>query len=285
MPATPSKRRFLTAWRWTAVALIAGVAMLSGCADRAGTALQIAQGGELSPETMAAGRFDLRLFTRIDPAASALAIYLEGDGRAWIRRDRLSDDPTPIDPVALRLAAGDPTTSVAYIARPCQFMGGAEARGCAPRYWSGDRYAPEVVEALNEAVEELRRRAGSTPVTLVGYSGGGTLALLLADRMRPGDRVITVAAVVDTDAWTAWHRVTPLAGSLNPIHAYTGSSGVAAVHLVGERDDIVPPALTEAAMARLPAAARPLNRVERIDDFDHACCWAREWPAIIARLR
>jgi len=39
---------------------------------------------------------------------------------AWLAVPRPSQDPTPVDPLALRLALVQPTGNAAYLARPCQ---------------------------------------------------------------------------------------------------------------------------------------------------------------------
>ena len=49
-------------------------------------------------------------------------------------------------------------------------------------------------------------------VTFVGYSGGGVLAVLIAERLDNVAGVITVGANLDTDAWTEHHGYLPLTG-------------------------------------------------------------------------
>ena len=48
-------------------------------------------------------------------------IYIEGDGRAWLNKNRPSLDPTPKNSLALKLAEIDPAPNVIYLARPCQY--------------------------------------------------------------------------------------------------------------------------------------------------------------------
>lgn len=55
--------------------------------------------------------------------ASTLTIYIEGDGLAWINRSSPSADPTPTDPIALKLALAQPEGNAVYLARPCQYAG------------------------------------------------------------------------------------------------------------------------------------------------------------------
>ena len=57
----------------------------------------------------------------VDGPVDEVHVYIEGDGYAWATTTDPSDDPTPINPLALRLAAVDDAPNVLYLARPCQF--------------------------------------------------------------------------------------------------------------------------------------------------------------------
>ncbi|MEQ8346323.1 MAG: hypothetical protein RIB84_23605 [Sneathiellaceae bacterium] len=277
-----------------ACALVATACLaLAGCAatpavpdtDRAGTASGIAAAGGLQPHDLAAGRFVLRAFARFGrPAPPVLAVYVEGDGLAWESRTRLSADPTPRNPLGLRLAAADPAPSVAWIARPCQYLARlADGAGCPPAYWSEGRFAPEVVDALNRAVDGLKALAGTPRVQLIGYSGGGGLAVLMAARRQDVASLITVAGNLDHRAWTAHHRVTPLLASLNPADAAAGLADLPQLHLSGAEDDVVPPAIAGLYRRQLPDTA-PVALAVR-PGYGHDCCWARDWPATVAQAR
>jgi len=277
--------------RFSASALFASAlaAAVGGCAeirhDQArAEAERIAASGGLAPEVIAAGRFDLVAYHRLAPGGGdRLVVYIEGDGLAWINRGQLSEDPTPTDPVALRLAAQDDAASVLYLARPCQFVTGSEARNCAPRYWSTARFAPEVVEAAGNAIDLVKAQAGKHEIELVGYSGGGVLATLLAARRNDVMRVITVAANLDLPSWTAYHHVTPLSQSLNPTDFAASLAKVPQVIFVGERDDVVPPSLVERYREALPAGA-PVVLVP-VAGFSHYCCWSERWPELLRKAR
>ena len=103
--------------------------------------------------------------------AGTLVVYLEGDGLAWISGATPSADPTPRDPLALRLALAHPGGQAVYLGRPCQY-GDAERSGCAMRYWTNARFAEPVVQAMSQAVDQLKARHGARALVLVGYSGG-----------------------------------------------------------------------------------------------------------------
>ncbi|MBD3796273.1 MAG: hypothetical protein IE887_00755 [Campylobacterales bacterium] len=49
-------------------------------------------------------------------------VYIEGDGIVYKTRYLISEDPTPIDPLGLKLMLSDPSDCKAYIARPCQYI-------------------------------------------------------------------------------------------------------------------------------------------------------------------
>ncbi len=55
-----------------------------------------------------------------------MVVYIEGDGRAYVNRRTPSNDPTPGNPMALRLALADPSLRVLYLGRPCQYTRGGE---------------------------------------------------------------------------------------------------------------------------------------------------------------
>lgn len=207
----------------------------------------------------------------------ALHIYIEGDGAAWLSPYHPPRDPTPEEPVALALAAKDPAPAIAYLGRPCQYLDAAALAGCPVSYWTSHRFAPDVLESYQQALDALKARFGAQQFQLFGYSGGGVLAMLLADSRTDVERVITIAAPVSVAEWTAWHKISPLDGSLDP--ATRTGHWPAAVHLVGARDRIVP-----AEVVR-PFAARSNGRLIVVPDFEHRCCWSRDWQRLLEEVR
>ncbi|MDT9126857.1 alpha/beta hydrolase, partial [Escherichia coli] len=64
----------------------------------------------------------------------------------------------------------DPTPTV-YLARPCQFVSGP---ACTSAVWTIRRYAEEVVQSLDQALDHLKTRYNNRDFELIGYSGGAT---------------------------------------------------------------------------------------------------------------
>ncbi len=270
-------------WRWATLDLVAGL-ILAACAtlpsptERKAVADQLAAARGWQAQPLPAGPFALVAYLPAHPAAAdTLTIYLEGDGFAWVTPNLPSSDPTPRNPLALRLALAQPEGAAAYLGRPCQY-GDAEATGCAQRYWTTGRFAPEVIAATQRAIDQLKARFSARRLVLVGYSGGGAVAALVASERQDVSRLITVAGNLDHRAWTTLHRVQPLAGSLNPADRIAALGALPQYHYVGERDSNITPALIQAYADRFPAGQRPVVRSE--GGFDHQCCWAEAWPRL-----
>lgn len=255
--------------------------LLTGCAGPRGRELaaSLASRPGWSPVAWSAGGFTLRGFARNGPGPD-LVVYIEGDGRAYQNRRTPSADPTPDNPLALRLALVDPAPKVLYLGRPCQYTQAGEP--CSMRFWTQERYGEEVVRAMDTILDRAKADLGATRLNLVGYSGGGALAVLLAARRDDVAALATVAGNLDHKVWTTLHQVTPLTGSLNPVDHAARVRHIPQVHFVGEDDEIVPASLARDFVRKMgsPATAR----VESVPDVDHTCCWPRLWPELLRHV-
>jgi predicted alpha/beta hydrolase family esterase len=250
---------------------------LAGCSTNAIRIETLAGTLGMSRSVVEAGGFRSLVFTRGVPAAhdAPLAIFIEGDGVPWLGGREPSLDPTTGDPIALKLLAQTPPPA-AYVTRPCyNDMGG---RRCTPERWTMERYSDEVVSSMTEAVRTAVRQAKAPSVVLVGYSGGGVLAVLIAERLEDVAAVVTVGANLDVESWTKQHGYLPLTGSLNPA-ASTAGHRWPEIHLYGARDQNVPPATTDAYFKRFPNAQRRI-----VEANDHVCCWVEQWPELWRQL-
>lgn len=206
-----------------------------------------------------------------------LTIYIEGDGLAWVGRTQPSFDPTPRDPLALRLALAHQDGNAVYLGRPCQYVD-AELSGCSRLYWTDMRFAPEVISATSQAIDILKQKFGASRLVLVGYSGGGAVAALVAARRNDIALLVTVAGNLDHRAWTSYHHISPLAGSLSPADQVDALHNIPQWHFVGASDGNITPEIIQSFANRFPLRYRPEVRV--MPGFDHRCCWAESWPAI-----
>ncbi|MBI3506662.1 MAG: alpha/beta hydrolase [Proteobacteria bacterium] len=236
----------------------------------------------MAPRRIAAGPFDLQGYLRVPAAPAArLTVYLESDGRAWIDQWTISADPTPVRPFVLEMAGADPAVAVGYVARPCQYQAAGKPQACHPAYWTNERFAPVVVGATDAAIDQLMRAARARELVLVGYSGGGVLAALVAARRSDIVGLVTVAAPLDHARWTGLHAISPLQGSLNPVDFAARLATIPQIHLVGARDTVVPAAPVESYVSRLPDRRR--TRVLEVAGQTHDCCWVDAWRGLLAR--
>lgn len=244
-------------------------------------AVSLAQTRHWHATEVSTSTFKLQAFipdTRIK--SPHLTVYLEGDGFAWISSSQPSTDPTPINPVALRLALTQPSGNAVYLARPCQYQ--AEQDNCRQRYWTQARFADEVVVSLNQAIDTLKTTTDAQHLTLVGYSGGAALAMLVAVRRNDVRDIITVAGNLDHAAWTDYHHVRPLDESLNPVDQIAALANIRQVHLSGADDTVTPPVLTTRFVAAFPEPRQAIVRI--IPGYTHQCCWAQDWPMLWKQL-
>lgn len=257
--------------------------MLAACAgapapaERSAAAEDVASSAGFKTMTVSTARFDLLARLRGAAKGGLLIVYIEGDGLAWERRDRRSSDPTPVNPLVMKLAAADPATSLAYLARPCQFTGGETARNCSSDLWTTARYSEDVVTSMDEALDALKRDAGASKLALVGYSGGGTIAALLAERRADIVWIKTLSSPLDTDAFTSFHKVTPLSESLNPASNAASLAALPQIHYVGEEDDVVPAEINRRFLARMGETACAELVVVRGMDHAH---WPDVWTSL-----
>jgi hypothetical protein len=180
--------------------------------------------------------FDLTAFTRIKNHQEPIHLYIEGDGFAWVNRSQLSSDPTPHQPIGLKLAINDTHANVIYLARPCQYR--QTNKLCSSDYWSTRRFSIEVISAMNNAVNQLNEFHQS--IELIGYSGGAAIAVLLASQRTDISSLRTVAGNLDHRYVNRLHHVDEMPESLNAIDVAGKVSSLPQLHFVGTEDKMIP---------------------------------------------
>lgn len=224
---------------------------LSGCStlttpiNPRQNATRIADAHGFQQSTMKTKHFNLSYFAKplVNITREPLTIYIEGDGHAWVNRYQISPDPTPHDPLALKLAILDPHPKVVYLARPCQYT--EHSFNCNPAVWTDERFSESVIASMNEAVGFLKKKYHASKIHLVGFSGGAAVAILIAARRTDIATIRTVAGDLDHERLSAYHRTTPLKDSLNPIVVVHKIAHIPQHHFVGDNDPVVPVFLSD----------------------------------------
>lgn len=202
------------------------------------------------PLVIDTGTFLIQTVIPGSTGSDSLRVYLEGDGKAWATRTQPSTDPTPTVPLVSKLAANDPTPS-AYIARPCQYV---MNNHCSYNIWTDRRFSIETIESISTALDKIKEKMKVRHVELVGYSGGGAIALLLAARRSDVTSVQTLAGNLTPAGWVRLHQLSPLSEALEPIDYRDRLRHIPQRHLVGTLDPIIPASLAQAYTSSMPDA-------------------------------
>jgi pimeloyl-ACP methyl ester carboxylesterase len=254
-------------------------ACMAGPAERVDRARAIATSARLSEAPLPGDGFTLISFGRFTQPGAPLTVYLEGDGLAWIDRDQISSDPTPRSPTGLLLAAADPGPNVLYLGRPCQYGDAGRNPLCTKALWSSAIFSPRVVAATNQALDHYLKGRDVAGIDLVGFSGGGGLAVLLAAGRHDVRSLRTLAGNLDHAAFTSLHKVSPLSQSLNPADQAQALAQIPQLHLVGGEDEVVPMAIASSYAARM--TDQRCLEIRRVEGVSHASGWPEAWARLV----
>lgn len=205
-------------------------------------------------------------------------IYLEGDGRVRKSYTQISKDPTPKNKTVIELASLDPAPNVVYLARPCQYSPDDLQTICNNKYWTNARYSEEVVNSINQAIDKVKTDMGATRVNLIGYSGGGTIAVLIAARRGDVNSVRTLAGNLDLTAMQQYYKCKPLNESLDPMDIAYRIRDITQVHFIGAKDKTVPPHVVKNFTQKAQLRDR---QMVILPDIDHQKGWAKLWPELL----
>jgi predicted esterase len=268
---------------WLSLLLLSACVTPPSTQQRGDTAKQLASSHNWQAELIQTAQFDLLSYQPTQHAKETLlTVYIEGDGLAWLTKNTISTDPTPIKPTGLKLALNHPQGNTAYLARPCQYTGGSEARNCNKHYWTDSRFSEEVIASTNQAISSLKTEYGAEQLQLVGYSGGGAVAALVVARRDDVIKIITVAGNLDHQAWTTYHNISPLSNSLNPADYQAQLAHIEQIHFVGSKDNIIPPFLAQQFVASLPNTMQA--NVVIVPNQQHGCCWETIWSDLLEQI-
>ena len=253
------------------------VFMFTACTDTSVRLDELASSNGFSQMTVTGTDFQHRIYYRQGLPAKNLHIYLEGDGRPWRNEFTVSIDPSVDRLISLELMKQD-AASVLYVGRPC-YHGFANVAPCRPWYWTSGRYSQEIVDSMLVVIRNYAQQNGALNVVLIGHSGGGTLAMLIAEHLENVIAVVTLAGNLDVNRWAKHHEYAPLEGSMSPADRQPLPHAIKQLHYAGEDDSKIPYDFVRDAVLKQIDAEFIL-----LDDVNHDCCWADYWPVVLKRL-
>ena len=252
-------------------ALLLTSAMLVGCStssteEHISRATQLAAQGKLTALNVNT-QLPIKAWGRL-ASDTVIHVYIEGDGHAWRTSHQPSLDPTPHNPVALKLAVADPHSSVLYLARPCQYQMDT-SRGCHFSVWTQKRFG-----AIADIKAALLQLAGDSELVLIGFSGGANIAIQLAAQLPQVSGLITVAGNLNADTFNRFHRLATEPYG-NNAEQLTQLSALPQLHYTGSNDTIVPPALTRSQLKEVSHAS--FIQITEIANATHHGPWQLNW--------
>lgn len=258
----------------------------SACMTFTGESRLVAADRLAGPEQMmarqvAADPFSITVYERVHKKGGPATIYIEGDGLAWVSRHEPSMDPTPDYPVALHLATRDLSDNVIYMARPCQYSKMLDdTKPCPVEYWTSRRFSVEAMQSMNTVLDKLKDRYGFTGYNLVGFSGGGAVATLLAAKRHDILSIRTVGGNLDTALVNENNHVSQMpADTLNPKDFAKDVANIPQHHFVGEWDKVVGENVYNSYRAAMGPST--CTRMSVVGEVDHVDGWVNRWPSLL----
>ncbi|NQZ30576.1 MAG: alpha/beta hydrolase [Oceanospirillaceae bacterium] len=202
------------------------------------------------------------------PEKTTIHLYIGSDGTPWIKGRWIAADPTPSDPLALKLMGEDKNPAI-YLSRPCYFDDIKQSY-CHASLWSSARYSKNVITSMALAIKQLINI--DNEIILLGYSGGAAIAVLLADQLDNVVGLVTIAGNLNTDLWTTHHQLSPLTQSINPSRYQYLKKPIKSIHLAANNDKVIPLPIIQSYIAIRGGKLHIFNNA------DHRCCWLEKWP-------
>ncbi len=143
-----------------------------------------------------AGPFALTAYERMHERGEAANVYIEGNGETVVTSATMN--PTPENPVALHLATHDKADNLVWLARPCQYSSTFSTdESCTAAHWGAEKFSPEIINAYNTALNDIKARYSIREFNLIGFDGGAVIAAMLADQRKDVVSLRSVAGTLD----------------------------------------------------------------------------------------
>ncbi len=255
---------------------------LSGCNNlqtRINDADSLAVKNDFIKKIIPTDQFNIVSHQKINSYSDSAVIYIEGDGAAWLNKYRISPNPTPINPIALEMAILDKSQNVIYLGRPCQYVNTETEVACNPEYWTNKRASSEVINAINTAINNIKEQLNIKNIRLVGYSGGGTIATILAATREDIIDLRTIAGNLDIEMFSKVHNISPLTGSINPINYAKQLVDIPQLHFISTNDTIITKDITDSFIEHLKKYDENLSCIKLIEleTPSHSTGWDSIW--------
>ncbi len=207
-----------------------------------------------------------RTFTKTEP----VRFYIQGDGNGFTRY-RPAKNPTPRGFLVPEMTFLDWSPNRIYMARPCMYVDLGNEKNCEFKKWTLEKYSKEMVNALNQVIDKYKLDP-KQKIELVGYSGGGAMAILVAAHRNDVQSIRTIAANLSSNSLTKHYSHTPLEG-LDPIDFAQKVSQIPQIHFYGDSDSVIPSWVSENFVKR--SKSKCVHRIKV--EATHTKGWIEKW--------
>lgn len=249
--------------------------------NRMELAYKVADHAGFKPLTIKTTLFKLFGFYSFKSNSSDISVFFEGDGFAWVDRYTISRNPTPRNPLSLKLAAVDQADNIIYLARPCQYVDIRLEPNCDKKYWTSHRFSREVIDSYHQALDQISSNKKATKFHLIGFSGGAAIATLLAEQREDISSLITIGGNLDHVKLNNLRKVSPLSGSLDPMRAAEQLKMLPQIHYSGENDKVIP---YWVAVGFSKAVGSPCAKSQKISGVGHLDGWDEIWSQLGSKI-
>jgi pimeloyl-ACP methyl ester carboxylesterase len=227
----------------------------------------------LRREEVTAGSFKLTILSRIVDVNQPINVYIDGDVPGLAPVAAPGTDAKPDEAATLRLAELDTSYNVVFISRPCQF--GIDDPFCHIKPGESERYAEIFYRSVDRALDYVVSVVPHPHLNLIGYSGGGAMAAVLAARRHDVDSLRTIAGNLDPNGNGQTHAAEPRNDFIDPLELAPRLALLPQEHFVGGKDEFVTPKMAENFVQAMGPTY--CARIIRIPGATHKTGWEEVW--------
>jgi len=136
------------------------------------------------------------------------------------------------------------------------------------------------VDSMVTALNSWLAQHDFNELVIIGYSGGGVIAVLMADKIMNLSTVVTISANLNVSKWSEYHGYLPLKQSLNPADMIGINSNIKQIHFAGKEDEVVP-----LFIIKEYAEQQENVKFYGLSGRDHSCCWDEGWDDLLELIK
>ncbi|MCY4330486.1 MAG: hypothetical protein OXC48_10485, partial [Endozoicomonadaceae bacterium] len=139
----------------------------------------------------------------------------------------------------------------------------------------------EVIDSIDSAITTIKRYKPWKKLELIGYSGGATIALLIAAKRSDIISVRTIAGNLSPDLAFHLHKLSLPASTLLPSNYLSKLELLPQIHYIGRHDAVVPQAIAQYYVEQFEN--KKCIRYAVIPDTTHTKGWDNVWLSLLAQ--